>query len=323
MKRRWYAQLDGTKGHTRKGFGSAMLELGSENQQVLALCADLKDSLKLGDFAEKCPERYFEMGVAEQNMMSAAAGMAHGGKVPFVCSYAAFNPGRNYDQLRVSVCYSNHNVKVLAGHAGLTTGKDGATHQMLEDISMVRALPNLTVVVPCDEEETRKATHAAAAHAGPVYIRASREKSLNITNSTSTFTLGKINVLDEGNDVTIAACGLGVQFALAASAKLSEKGIKAAVLNVHTIKPLDEKTLLRQVKKSGCLVTVEEHQVHGGLGSTLAECCSLSYPIPIEMVGVEDTFGESGDGYALLEKYGISADAVVKKAEKVMKRKQQ
>lgn len=310
-----------SRGLTRNGFGVGLLEVGKKNKKVVALCADLTGSVKVDKFADKFPNRFFEMGIAEQNMMSVAAGMCLNEKIPLVASYAVFNPGRNWDQLRVSVCYSNANVKILGGHAGLTTGPDGATHQALEDIAITRVLPNLMVVVPCDEIEAKKATHEMFKYVGPVYLRVSREKSLNITTEKSKFVLGKANVLDNGEDVTIIACGMAVQFALEARAKLKEEGIKATVLNMHTISPIDENAIVKYAKETGAIVTVEEHQINGGLGSAVSEVLCRKYPAPQEFVGVKNTFGESGDGYALMKKYGVSTDAVIKAAKKVILRK--
>ncbi len=309
-----------TYGQTRNGFGKALVELGQSNKNVVVLCADLKQSLKVDEFAKQYPIRFYEFGIAEQNMMSAAAGMTIINKIPFVVSYAAFNPGRNWDQLRVSVCYSNANVKILGGHAGLTTGPDGASHQALEDIAITRTLPNLVVLVPCDEEEARKATIAAVKHKGPVYIRASRENCLNITNKYSKFEIGTANVLREGEDITIIACGITTQFAIQASDKLREQKIKAAVINLHTIKPLDEKTILKYAKKTNKIITIEEHQIQGGMGSAVAEYLSQNYPTKIEMIGVNDSFGESGDGYELLEKYNISSSEIIKRAKSLMRK---
>ncbi|USN44093.1 MAG: transketolase family protein [Candidatus Woesearchaeota archaeon] len=307
-------------GLIRSGFGKGICEAATTNKNIVALTADLRDSLKLGEFAKEFPERYFEAGICEQNMLSAAAGMTLNNKVPFVTSYAVFNPGRNWDQLRVSVCYSNCNVKIIGGHAGLGTGPDGATHQALEDMAITRVLPNLTVIVPCDEEEARQATLAAAAYKGPVYLRLSREKSLHILTKKDTFQIGKIQVLERGKDITIIACGLALQFALKASLELRKKGISAEVLNCSTIKPFDEKTVLKSLAKTRCVVSVEEHQIAGGLGSVLAETLSQKLPLPLERVGVNDSFGESGEGYELLEKYGISTANIVKAAKKVLKR---
>ena len=311
-----------SKSSTRDGFGEGLVEVSKKNNNIVALTADLKDSLKLSEFEKLYPTRFFEFGICEQNMMSAAVGMTLNNKIAFVCSYAAFNPGRNWDQLRTSVCYSNANVKILGGHAGLTTGPDGATHQMLEDIAITRVLPNLIVFVPCVKEDTKKATIAITKHKGPAYLRVSREKSLDITNKKSEFQIGIANVLDDGNDVTIIACGLTVQFTLEAKKILLEKHkINCAVINLHTIKPLDEKTILKYAKKTGAIVTIEEHKIYGGMGSTVSEFLSSVYPVPIEIIGVKDTFGESGIGYELLNKYGISTDEIIKKVQKVLKRK--
>ncbi len=318
----YITKLDESKlSSIREGFGKGLLDAGKHSKKVVALCADLTDSLKVGDFKEKFEERYFEMGVCEQNMMGAAAGMCINGKVPFVISYAAFNPGRNWDQLRVSVTYSQNSVIVVGGHAGLTTGPDGASHQALEDVSMVRSLPGMTIVVPCDFWEAKKATEALAQLGKPSYLRLSREKSLEITGPSTPFSLEKAHVLDTGNDVVIVACGLGVQFALKAREELKQEGICAAVLNMHTIRPLDTITLSKFVKRCGCVVSVEEHQIRGGLGSEIAEYLVTENPVPQEFVGVKDSFGESGQGYELLEKYGISVKEIVKASKKVIKRK--
>ncbi len=318
----FYSKLDkNSKGSTRVGFGKGIMIAAKKDRNVVALTADLKPSVQLTDFEKEYPKRFFDMGICEQNMMSAAAGMCLNGKVPFVTSFAVFNPGRNWDQLRVSVCYSNHNVKVLGSHAGLTTGPDGATHQALEDIAITRVLPNLTVIVPCDEQEAISATAQAAKIKGPVYLRVSREKCLNINNKDSKFEVGVANVLEEGKDVAIIVCGLAVQFALEAAEILAKEKISAAVINIHTIKPLDETTVLKYAKKCGCVVSCEEHQIAGGMGSAVAEVLARKYPVPQEFVGVEDTFGESGEGYELMEKYGISTKNIVSKAKKVVKRK--
>ena len=309
-----------SKGSTRVGFGLGILAAAKINNNVVALTADLKPLLQLDKFEKEFQNNFYEFGISEQNMMSAAAGMCLNNKIPFVTSFAVFNPGRHWDQLRVSVCYSNHNVKILGSHAGLTTGPDGATHQALEDIAITRVLPNLTVIVPCDEEEARKATLESAKYKGPVYLRVSREKSLNITNQTSEFKIGKANVLDDGSDVTIIACGLTVQFALEAKEILLKEQIDAAVINLHTIKPIDEKIILEYAKKTKKIVTIEEHQKAGGMGSAISEYLAENYPIPIEIIGVEDSFGESGEGYELLKKYKISTEEIVKRVKKIMKR---
>lgn len=316
----FFGTLSGEKGSTRQGFGLGILAAAKINNNIVALTADLKGSVCLDAFEKEFPNNFYEFGISEQNMMSAAAGMCLNNKIPFVTSFAVFNPGRNWDQLRVSVCYSNHNVKILGSHAGLTTGPDGATHQALEDIAITRVLPNLVVIVPCDEEEARKASIAASEHIGPVYLRVSREKSLIITNKDSEFKIGKANVLDDGSDVTIIACGLTVQFALEAKEILLKEKINAAVINLHTIKPLDKKTILEYAKKTGKIVTIEEHQKAGGMGSAVCEFLAENYPVPVEIIGVEDTFGESGEGYELLKKYNISTEEIVKRVKKVMKR---
>lgn len=308
-------------GVIRQGFGEGLLEAGKKDKKVVALTADLTGSVKVDLFKKEFKERFFQFGIAEQNMMSAAAGMCLNDKIPFVVSYAVFNPGRNWDQLRVSVCYSNHNVKIIGGHAGLTTGPDGATHQALEDIAITRVLPNLTVVVPCDEIEAKKATLAIAKHKGACYLRLTREKSINITTKNTPFKIGKANILKEGEDVTILCCGLTVQFAIKAREELLKQNITAEIINVHTIKPLDTKTILKSVKKTNCIVTCEEHQLAGGLGSAVSEFLSQNLPIPQEFVAVQDTFGESGDGYELLEKYGISTKNIINKVKKVLERK--
>lgn len=320
----YYSKLDlKSLGQARQGFGEGLLEAGKKNKNIVAMCADLTGSVKVNLFAEKYPKRFFEMGICEQNMMGAAAGMCLNEKIPLVASYAAFNPGRNWDQLRVSVCYSNHNVKILGGHAGLTTGPDGATHQALEDIAITRVIPNLDVIVPCDELEAKKATIEMMKTKTPTYLRVSREKSLNITNKNSKFEIGKANILDIGNDVTIIACGITVQFALEAKYELLEKhNIDATVINLHTVCPIDEKAIIKYAKLTGAIVTVEEHQISGGMGSAVSEVLSRKYPTPQEFVGVNNTFGESGDGYELLTKYKISTQAIISAVKKVIKRKQ-
>jgi len=321
INKSYFNKLDKSKGALRDGFSKGLIEAGKKNKNVVALCADLTGSVKVDEFAKKYPTRFYEFGIAEQNMMSAAAGMTINNKIPFVTSYAAFNPGRNWDQLRVSVCYQNSNVKILGGHAGLTTGPDGATHQALEDIAITRVLPNLKVIVPCDEEEAKKATIAIAKDKNPCYLRLSREKSLNITNKKSSFQIGKANVLDIGEDVTIIACGITVQFAIEAKKiLLEEHNINATVINLHTIKPLDEKTILKYAKKTNKIITIEEHQKIGGMGSAVTEFLAQNYPIPVEIIGVEDSFGESGAGYDLLKKYNISVNEIIKRVKKIMKR---
>lgn len=322
ISKSYFTTLDeNLRGQTRSGFGKAMVEITKRNNNIVGLCADLKDSLKLGEFAKLYPNNFYEFGICEQNMLSAAAGMTINNKIPFVASYAAFNPGRNWDQLRVSICYSNANVKIIGCHAGLTTGPDGATHQALEDIAITRTLPNLVVIVPCDENQANQATIASAKYKGPVYIRLSRENGLNITNKKTEFEIGKAQILDKGEDLTIIATGLTLQFALKAREELKKQNISASVINLHTIKPLDEKTILEYAKKTNAIITIEEHQVQAGMGSAVSEFLSQNHPVPMEMIGMQNTFGESGNGYELLEKYNISTKEIVKRAKKILKRK--
>jgi transketolase len=308
-------------GSIRSGFGRALSELGKFQKNVVVLCADLTDSLKAGDFAKKYPKRFFQMGICEQNMMGAAAGMCLMGKVPFVLSYGAFNPGRNWDQLRVSVAYSNANVKVVGGHCGLTTGPDGATHQMLEDFALTCVLPNMTVVVPCDEEQAYQATKAIAKHNGPCYLRLSREQSKHIISPSTSFTLGKAQVLKRGSDITIISTGITVQFALEAYEQLLEKDIHASIINIHTLKPLDVKTIERYAKNTKAILVVEEHQKMMGLGSMISQHLSEKCPTLVSTIGVQDSFGESGKGYELLEKYGISTRSILLEVEKLLSKK--
>ncbi len=297
---------------TRDGFGQGLLELGSQNQDVVALCADVTESVRVHHFAQAFPDRYIEVGIAEQNMMGMAAGLAMADKIPFAASYAVFNPGRNWDQLRVSVCYSNLNVKVVGGHAGLTVGPDGATHQALEDIAITRVLPNMTVVVPCDARQAKLATIAIATHQGPCYLRLSREKSPDVTTASDTFELGKAQILREGGDVTIVATGFMVHKALEAAEQLEKDGIMAEVINIHTIKPLDEKAIIASARKTGAVVTVEEHQIAGGLGGAVAEVLSEHLPTPVIRVGARDTFGESGTASELLTKYSLDVPDIIR-----------
>lgn len=305
---------------TRDGYGNALLELGETNPNVVVLTGDLAESTRVLPFWKKYPDRFVECGVAEQNMMGVAAGLAFAGKIPFVSSYAVFVPGRNWDQLRVSVCYGKANVKVAGAHAGISVGPDGATHQALEDLAITRVLPNLTVVVPCDAEETRKATHALAQHVGPCYFRFTRDKTPVITTKETPFEIGKNYVCAEGEDVTIAACGPLLAEALLAARELEKEGIHAEVLNCHTLKPFDDATLLTSVKKTGCCVTVEEHQVTGGLGGAIAECLGRNFPVPLETIGMPDSFGESGEPSELLEKYGMKAKHIVAAVKKAKQR---
>ncbi len=306
---------------TRDGYGQALLELGEKNHDIVVLTADLAESTRVEEFGKKFPERFIECGVAEQNMMGIAAGLALSGKIPFVSSYAVFSPGRSWDQLRVSVCYSQANVKVAGAHTGISVGPDGATHQALEDIAIVRVLPNIVVEVPCDAIEAKKTTLVAAAHKGPFYFRFSREKTPIITTDETPFEVGKAEVLKDGDDATIVACGPLVYQSLLAAKQLEDKGINVRVINNHTIKPLDTLTLAKAAKETGAVVTVEEHQVNAGLGGAVAESLAKNYPVPIEFIGVQDTFGESGNTNELYEKYGMSVDAIFKAVENVLRRK--
>lgn len=312
---------DTGKKDTRSGFGDGLTQLGKTNENVVALCADLTGSLKMGDFKKNHPERFFQVGIAEANMMGMAAGMTIGGKIPFTGTFANFSTGRVYDQIRQSIAYSNKNVKICASHAGLTLGEDGATHQILEDIGMMKMLPGMTVINPCDFNQTKAATIAIADHIGPVYLRFGRPKVANFTPEDQKFEIGKAIVLNEGTDITLIATGHLVWQALIAAEALEEKGIKAEVIDIHTIKPLDEEAILSSVKKTGCVVTAEEHNFLGGLGESVARTLSQHYPAPQEFVATQDTFGESGTPEQLMEKYGLNAEAIVSAAEKVIKRK--
>ena len=306
---------------TRNGYGDALMELGQSNANVVVLTADLAESLRVQTFQEKYPDRFFDVGVAEQNMMGIAAGLALTGKIPFVSSYAVFSPGRSWDQFRVSVCYSQANVKVAGGHTGLSVGPDGATHQALEDLAITRCLPNLTILVPVDAEEARKATLAAASHQGPVYIRLSREPTDSLTTTATPFEIGKAYVMRPGKDLTFIVCGTLMQEALRAADQLATQGISAEVINNHTLKPLDEKTLLTSLQKTGAAVTIEEHQLMGGMGGAVAEMLAQNLPVPLEMIGMHDHFGESGTPSELLEKYGMTAPSIVNAAIQVLARK--
>jgi transketolase len=306
---------------TRSGFGDGLTELGKSNPNVVALCADLTGSLKMGDFEKNHPERFFQVGIAEANMMGIAAGMTIGGKIPFTGTFANFSTGRVYDQIRQSIAYSDKNVKICASHAGLTLGEDGATHQILEDIGLMKMLPGMTVINTCDYNQTKAATIAIAEHHGPVYLRFGRPKVANFTPEDQEFKVGKAVMLNEGKDVTIIATGHLVWEALQAAEQLEEQGVSAEVINIHTIKPLDEAAILASVGKTGCVVTAEEHNFLGGLGESVARTLAQNHPAPQEFVATMDTFGESGTPEQLMEKYGLNAAAIVKAAEKVMKRK--
>jgi transketolase len=312
-------QVTGKK-DTRSGFGDAMTELGRTNPNVVALTADLAGSLKLNQFIKENPDRFIQCGIAEANMIGIAAGLTIGGKIPFTTTFANFSTGRVYDQIRQSVAYSSKNVKICASHAGLTLGEDGATHQILEDIGMMKMLPGMTVIVPCDYEQTKAATLAIADFNGPVYLRFGRPVWPIFTENIP-FEIGKAQVLNEGTDVSIFACGHMVWHSLEAAKKLQEKGISAEVINIHTIKPLDEAAVLSSIKKTRCIVTAEEHNILGGLGESIARVAAANNPTPIEMIGTKDTFGESGTPTQLLEKYGLGIDHIVAAAEKAISRK--
>ena len=309
------------KKDTRSGFGAGLSELGASNPDVVALCADLTGSLKMNDFQAKYPERFFQVGIAEANMICIAAGMTIGGKIPFTGTFANFSTGRVYDQIRQSVAYSNTNVKICASHAGLTLGEDGATHQILEDIGMMKMLPNMTVICPCDYNQTKQATIAISKHVGPVYLRFGRPKVPVFIPEDEEFIIGKAQRLIEGTDVTIIATGHLVWKAIEAAKALKLQGIQAEVINIHTIKPLDNEAILASVEKTGCVVTAEEHMLNGGLGESVASLLAQNTPTPIEFVAVNDTFGESGKPEELLTKYGIDTPDIIEKTLKVVKRK--
>lgn len=309
------------KKDTRSGFGAGLAELGRTNPNVVALCADLVGSLKMQEFIKENPERFFQIGIAEANMMGIAAGMTIGGKIPFTGTFANFSTGRVYDQIRQSIAYSEKNVKICASHAGLTLGEDGATHQILEDVGMMKMLPNMVVINPCDFNQTKAATIAIADHHGPVYLRFGRPAVPIFTPADQKFEIGKAIKMIEGTDVTIFATGHLVWEAIEAEAVLAEQGISAEVINIHTIKPLDTEAILASVTKTGCVVTAEEHQMHGGLGDSVAQTLALNHPAPLEMVAVNDSFGESGKPAELMTKYGIDAANIVKAAQKVISRK--
>lgn len=309
------------KKDTRSGFGAGLLEAGRKNENVVGLCADLTGSLKMGDFKNEFPERFFQTGIAEANMIGLAAGMTIGGKIPFTGTFANFSTSRVYDQIRQSVCYSGKNVKIAASHAGLTLGEDGATHQVLEDLGMMKMLPGMTVIQACDYNQTKQATIAAAEFEGPVYLRFGRPAVPNFTNPDEKFEIGKAQMLNEGADVTIVATGYMVWEAIEAGHALAAKGIDAEIINIHTIKPLDAQAIIKSVEKTGCIVTAEEHQAEGGLGESIARILSTSQPTPQEFVAMKGTFGESGKPAELMEKYGLTAKDIEAAAEKVVKRK--
>ena len=308
---------------TRSGFGDGIVEVARKNPNIVALTADLAGSLKLNQFIKEFPERFIQVGIAEANMIGIAAGLTIGGKIPFTTTFANFSTGRVYDQIRQSVAYSGKNVKICASHAGVTLGEDGATHQILEDIGLMKMLPGMTVIVPCDYNQTKAATIAIADHVGPVYLRFGRPSWPIFTSPNETFEIGKAQLFSEGTDVSIFACGHMVWKAIEAGKVLEEKGIKAEVINIHTIKPLDTEAVIRSIKKTRCAVTVEEHNIIGGLGDAIAQASVKAFPIPIEYIGTNDTFGESGTPTQLLAKYGLDTPNILEAVEKVMKRKAQ
>ena len=317
MKKYTYTEMK----DTRSGFGDGLTELGKTNPNVVALCADLIGSLKMNEFKENHPDRFFQVGIAEANMMGIAAGLTIGGKIPFTGTFANFSTGRVYDQIRQSIAYSDKNVKICASHAGLTLGEDGATHQILEDIGLMKMLPGMTVINTCDYNQTKAATIAIADHKGPVYLRFGRPKVPVFMPTDQPFEIGKAVLLNEGTDVTIVATGHLVWESLQAAEKLETKGISVEVINIHTIKPLDEESILKSISKTGCIVTAEEHNKFGGLGESVARCLAENNPIPQEFVAVNDTFGESATPSQLMEKYNINDEAVVNAVMKVLKRK--
>jgi len=306
---------------TRSGFGDGLTELGRTNPNIVALCADLIGSLKMQNFIDENPERFYQIGIAEANMMGIAAGLTIGGKIPFTGTFANFSTGRVYDQIRQSIAYSGKNVKICASHAGITLGEDGATHQILEDIGMMKMLPGMTVINTCDYNQTKAATIAIADFDGPVYLRFGRPKVANFTTPDLGFEIGKGILLNPGSDVTIVATGHLVWEALQAAEELESQGINAEVINIHTIKPLDEEIILNSIKKTGCLVSAEEHNYLGGLGESISGLLGLKHPTPMEIIATQDTFGESGTPAQLMTKYGLDKASIINKAHKVIKRK--
>ena len=306
---------------TKDGFGKGLVEAGEKDQRVVALCADLSESTRTHWFAQKFPERFIQMGVAEQNLATVASGMANYGKIPFIASYAAFSPGRNNEQIRTTISLTKLPVKVVGCHAGVSVGPDGATHQQIEDIALMRVQPNMIVVVPCDAVEAQKATVAIAFNNEPSYIRLGREKSQVFTTPETPFEIGKAEILRDGQDVAIIGCGILVYNALAAAEELAKEQIDCMVINSHTVKPLDEKTIIEAAKKCKAVVSVEEHQVNGGLGSAIAECLSRNFPVPQEFIGVQNRFGESGEPDQLIEALGMGISSIKEAVKRAMKRK--
>ena len=306
---------------TRNGYGDGVTEAGKKDKNIVVLCCDLTDSTRSGVFKKAFPNRFVEVGIAEQNMAGMAAGMALTGKVPFISSYAMFSPGRSWEQVRTAICYNEANVKIIGAHAGVSVGPDGATHQAIEDIAITRVIPNMKVIVPCDYEETKKATIAVARTKGAFYLRFAREKTPVFTTKRTPFRVGRAEVFKEGKDVTIVACGPLVYEALKAAKELEKQKISVRVINNHTVKPLDKNTLLKAAKDTGAFVTVEEHQKNGGMGSAVCELLADNYPIPVERVGVDDRFGESGSPEELIERFGLTSPHILKAVKKVLKRK--
>ncbi|MES2617783.1 MAG: transketolase family protein [Bacteroidota bacterium] len=306
---------------TRSGFGAGLLEAGKQNDNIVALCADLTGSLKMDAFKKEFPKRFYQMGIAEANMMGVAAGLATSGKIPFTGTFANFSTGRVYDQIRQSIAYSGKNVKICASHAGVTLGEDGATHQILEDLGLMKMLPGMVVINPCDYNQTKAATIAIAKHDGPCYLRFGRPKVPIFTAPDQVFEIGKAVTIYEGTDVSIFCTGHLVWKSIQAAQQLAEKGISAEVINIHTIKPLDEQAVLNSVRKTRCVVTAEEHMMNGGLGDSISQLLARNLPTPVEYVGVNDTFGESGTPDQLMAKYGLDTVNVVAAVEKVIKRK--
>jgi transketolase len=306
---------------TRDGYGQGLVELGKKDPRVVVLTGDLAGSTKASEFQKFFPDRFIEVGIAEQNMMGIAAGLALAGKVPFISSYAVFSPGRSWDQLRVSVCYSQTNVKIAGAHTGISVGPDGATHQALEDVAITRCLPNLTVVVPCDTIETRKATIALGEMEGPAYFRFARQKTPVMTTEEAPFRIGRAEIFKDGMDAAIIGSGPVLYNGLLAALELEKQGISVMVVNNHTVKPIDRETIVAAARKTGAVITLEEHQIMGGCGSAVVEVLAQEYPVPVEMVGIGDHFGESGEPDELIEKYGLGKDAIIKAVNKVLARK--
>ena len=317
MERFTYTELK----DTRSGFGDGLTELGRKNKNIVALCADLTGSLKMNQFKKENPKRFFQVGIAEANMMGIAAGLTIGGKIPFTGTFANFSTGRVYDQIRQSIAYSGKNVKICASHAGLTLGEDGATHQILEDIGLMKMLPGMTVINTCDYNQTKLATITIAEHQGPVYLRFGRPKVPNFTSPYQKFEIGKGIMLNEGNDVTIVATGHLVWESILAGQKLSDIGISAEIINIHTIKPIDEEIILKSINKTRCIVSAEEHNFLGGLGESISRVLTKNDPVPQEFVATNDTFGESGSPSKLMDKYGLNSTAIISAVKKVLSRK--